>query len=380
MSEKTPQHSFENDDEHQSASFEADFDISDLVSDEEQMAIRSQVEQSYGSRDSVKTELVQSAREEVDAIYESAHAERKVLVDGKEETVIDSYTDARGNEWVELADGRQSMKHQEAIADDTQVPEIVSIESAPFPSQVTAEVSAPEAPQDALEAVEIHYKEVIAEKNFIKPEAATETEVVENTQIDEEVKEAPTVEAVAPEQKQPDEQKEQKNIAGELLLLQRQLRATKESFAHSQSRESGNLQGAMDELQTMKRRLQNVDGNRIDDILHGHIRQSVEQAELLTRQAARNEADKTAAIKKAEQVMSRTQILRGSSQNKTARRSHEGSTDKANMILARLRNTDPRYYRNQKGDFLAMVTSSLTQLEQMYQSNRGDTRVDQFDS
>ena len=374
MSERHSHNEFEHNDDQESASFEADFDISTLLKPEEQASLRAQVEQSYHDRHLARTESAQTALDEVHKLYtdteDTPPTPREVLVNGQLEKVIDAYMDARGNEWVELTDGRQTMTHQE-VANPTPALEVEAAEVS---------VEGKDHSDGALEAVELHYKEVLATKNFDKeslgllsPEPEKVREHLENEEINKPEEMATPVNEKTIELEQRKESKE------ELTILYNQLRKSREEFAHIQSREASNVDGAINELATLKRRLQQTSSGGIDPILHGRILQSVENARSAAHRVFRDEADKRALVRKAESIVDRTLRLDTERQHSGVQYDNSSlnvSAKTLQAVMNQLNNTDPRYYERQKSEFISIIGRTLRELEEVSDTNRSSRPID----
>lgn len=371
MSEHFSNHSYEhNDDEPSRDSFDQ-FDLSTLVSKEEHAQIRDQVARVHAERDGVKAEQSRQALHDVHKLFEHPQvpAPRTVLFEGKQEQVIDSYVDARGNEWVELADGRQTMKHVEIAPapakEQGMVADVEQLKGFDFtkPEAATESKHAEAAtePDAAVIAAEAHLEEVVRAK-ALPEEAAINTG-------------EKAIEEVA-------ESKDKYELPGEEArhLLDRLTKLTEE-YEQNRHVTTKYLEQVIPELHKVTRGLNRTGYDDIGPELFSYIEQSTQEGMRLMQSLMTIESRKQDAIKEARQRISRAgaDVLT----NKKAAVEAINQIDdmrgleelkQAYFILQR---ADPRAYKNDKAGLIRQVSKAMNILDRIQLANRNDTRFAQ---
>ena len=418
MSEHFSQHNHERD-EGNHFDFLENFDVSTLVGAEEHAQIRAQVEQAHTERAAAKSEQSQQALEDVHKLFEQSDesAPRTVLFEGKQEQVVDSYTDARGNEWVSFADGRQTMKHQEVAASATEPAETVNTEAlAGF--DFTKKEAAPVVDTEVLDEfdftkpdeapIEVN-TEAIQGYDFAKPEAEAEPdpalaaatahleEVVRRKESSVEATEQPDIsapESVAepgneqtadtPAEEAPKsseekaEQAEAKSIEQQAAMLSARLAKAAESHTSARRGVDKYVTDTVAQLADLRARLNRTENRGIDPILFGRIDQALEQSKRTVSAATNAETKKMEMVRGVRQlVMNSPEGILPDKQEAVEslmRLPAESGREGFLRIQSLLGKANARDYARDKSGLVKELTYIINSLQAQQNDNRSDNR------
>lgn len=315
MAESYPSRSYEEDDNN-SSQFESEFDLSQLVSPEEQAEISALVQASYEARTQQKSNDIEAATSDVHALIDSQNTSkqlpREVRVGGETWQVSEQYEDARGNTWIVGADGRQSMKFEEVIStvgpeEPTEPFVAPAVETAPIPVAET-EYQKEDAAAEALVAAEAHLNEVVARQEKV----TADDEPVEQPASADEKKQPSPIESDKIEGPKDIEDNEQSHQ--ELKQMWQTITRQGNVLHQAANAESASLGRASDQVRELMYRMNRLDSRNIDSVLYGHINEALQdmEGELRRSLSAANKKDEAGRALDAAIVNERSDTMSGS--------------------------------------------------------------------
>lgn len=420
MSEHSPYQNHNNESSrHESDSLSVDKSEYTQVSSEERTRLSEEAKNKHDQRNAEKSERIADALDTVHAQYDAAPTEsnesaeaQRVVFNGEVVEVAETYTDGMGHTWVELTDGRHTMRfeaYSEPKEEAGQEPE--SVASSP-----SHETEKDKKVADALGDVHALYdnhgdmspvEEVPSDEPATK-EQPRQIEVFDPKnnpehakQLAEAIAEREAKEAARAAKKQaeadrasgatdmsefeksfakdkasePNEQIRESQTQHEQQLMQRRLRQIDKELHSIDVREQVKIRAAIDSLEGVVRGLSRNEGNNVEDTLHSSITTAINIASLEAQAALQDEHDRAKYLRQAEMAMGAFDSAHAHSDVSELRGFDINAGQGAlKMTLTRLRNSDPRYFRQRKSEYIMLIRQSIRNLEDVQGMSAVDAR------
>lgn len=343
------------------------------------------MESSFGEREAAKADRVEIATDDVHQLIdqqtlqtsEANETPRRIIANGTMHSVVESYVDARGNEWVVAPNGQQFMNFQE-VAEE---PLIESAEVAGDQDSAVAteheppvadaqRVEADTANDEALAAAEAHLNEFIASRNFVKESVQTVSLQQEQATLPHEQESEVTQEEVPAKEEAPE--------------MEREVDQQATSYEQAERGENRKVGDALQVLHRLKSQLSVISDGRIDDYYRPHINASLEAANGLVKsaQAANRSKEKVisdadTSIGKGEEVLARegardSQVTLRQSRHdlrKIVFDNRSSDSESLTQVLSMIDKMNPHYARYTR-DIVKPLNDAIARLTEVHEKGR----------